>query len=158
MTTPLLQTPLKSALFVDFDNIFITLQGVNSAAATTFATNPLTWLRWLEENPNNAVAGLTGQRRKLLLRRCYLNFQSFARYQRALACAAFAMTDCRSLTSNGKQCNDMYMALGLLDALEHSTLFDEFIIMSGDSDFTPILLRLRERNRRITVITIGQMR
>jgi len=35
----------------------------------------------------------------------------------------------------------------MLDALKHETRFDEFIILSGDADFTPVLLRLRAYDR-----------
>jgi hypothetical protein len=38
--------------------------------------------------------------------------------------------------------------MDMLDALEHRTRFDEFIVMSGDADFTPVFLRLRAHDRR----------
>lgn len=47
------------------------------------------------------------------------------------------------------------MVMDILDTLEHKTYFDEFIILSGDSDFTPVLLRLRAHARRTAILSIG---
>ncbi|MEZ4472939.1 MAG: NYN domain-containing protein [bacterium] len=60
-----------------------------------------------------------------------------------------------SPTSQGKNSADIRMVLDMVDALEHETRFDEFILMSSDADFTPVLLRLRTRDRRTTIITSG---
>lgn len=43
-----------------------------------------------------------------------------------------------------------------MDALRHSTRFDEFIVLSADADFTPVLQRVREHDRRTLVISSGQ--
>src|SRR4029079_11894804 len=37
----------------------------------------------------------------------------------------------------------------------HPPRFDEFIILSGDADFTPVLLRLSKHDRRSAVLAIG---
>ena len=42
-----------------------------------------------------------------------------------------------------------------MDDLSHSTKFDEFIILSGDADFTPLLIRLQEHARRTLVLSVG---
>ena len=47
----------------------------------------------------------------------------------------------------------MEMALDILDALNHPTRFEEILILSGDSDFTPLLHRLRAHDRRSLVVT-----
>ena len=40
--------PVRSALFVDFDNVYIGLKKLDSAAAERFAKNPQRWLAWLQ--------------------------------------------------------------------------------------------------------------
>jgi len=45
--------------------------------------------------------------------------------------------------------------MDILDALHHETRFDEFILLSGDADFTPVLLRLSKHDRRTAVLAIG---
>jgi hypothetical protein len=47
------------------------------------------------------------------------------------------------------------MVMDILDTLGHDTCFDEFIILSGDADFTPVLLRLSKHDRRSAVLAIG---
>jgi hypothetical protein len=47
--------------------------------------------------------------------------------------------------------------MDILDTLSHKTHFDEFIIFSGDSDFMPVLLRLRAHDRRTTTLAIDFM-
>ncbi len=47
------------------------------------------------------------------------------------------------------------MTLDIADAIEHTTRFDEFVILSSDADFTPVALRLRAHDR-ITSILANQ--
>lgn len=41
----------------------------------------------------------------------------------------------------------------VIDALKHSDDFDTFILMSGDSDFAPLLDELKERKKRVIVMS-----
>lgn len=41
---------VRSALFVDFDNIYLGLQNEDPRAAEQFATHPGRWLRWLQQD------------------------------------------------------------------------------------------------------------
>src|SRR5437660_3697096 len=146
----------KSALYVDFDNIYISLWGEDPRAAAEFATAPERWLRWIEEGmaENSAEAG-AGGRRDVLVRRCYLNPQSFRRFRAYFTRSGFSVIDCPPLTARNKNSADIVMVMDIIDALEHKTRFDEFIIMSGDADFTPVLHRLRMHDRRTAVLASG---
>lgn len=143
-----------TALFVDFDNIYIGLQNQDVAAAEAFATNPGAWLRWLEQEVQSD-ADAAGTVRSILVRRCYLNPQSFGRYRPYFVRAGFQVVDCPPLTQGGKNGADIQMVMDVLDALEHRTRFEEFILLSGDSDFTPVLLRLRAHDRRTMILAVG---
>jgi uncharacterized LabA/DUF88 family protein len=50
--------------------------------------------------------------------------------------------DCPPLTSQNKNGADIRMVMDILDALNHQTRFNEFILLSSDADFTPLLTRL----------------
>ena len=151
------QKRLKSALFVDFDNIYLGLRQLDEDAAEQFASNPAHWLNWLAEG----MPGMSGheelehRKRDILIRQCYLNPRGFQQYRPYFTRAAFSVVDCPSLTSQGKNSADIYMVMDILDALNHPTHFDEFIILSGDSDFMPVMLRLREYDRRSTILSAG---
>lgn len=148
---------LKSALFLDFDNIFIGLQREQKEAAEQFATCPDKWVKWLEEEvaTGHGYGPANGSKRRLLVRRCYINPRSFHFYRSYFIRAGFEVVDCPPLTTQGKTSADIYMAVDILDTLAHPTHFDEFVIFSADADFTPILLRLRKHDRRTTVLAIG---
>jgi hypothetical protein len=142
------------ALFVDFDNVFRALEKIDTACAANFASNPMQWLSWLEQQAPFHGPGAC-QQRSILLRRCYMNPDLYRWIRKAYIHTAFSVVDCPSLTAAGKNCTDIHMVLDILDTLEHRTHFEEFIIFSGDADFTPVLLRLRAHRRRTTILTIG---
>ena len=146
-------THVRTALFIDFDNIYLGLQREDPAAADQFATDPTRWLLWLQDKlPHQDGEGRT---RKILFRRCYLNPSQFGRVRPYFTRAAFEVVDCPPLTSGGKTSADIHMVMDILDTLGHATRFDEFILLSGDADFTPVLLRLSKHDRRSAILAIG---
>ncbi|HEX3530248.1 MAG TPA: NYN domain-containing protein [Thermoanaerobaculia bacterium] len=146
---------IRSALFVDFDNIYLGLQREDPNAAEQFATNPSHWLHWLQEKLPNPSGAEGSVRRRILFRRCYLNPSQFGRFRPYFTRSAVEVVDCPPLTSGGKTSADIQMVMDILDALSHSTGFEEFIILSGDADFTPVLLRLSKHDRRSSVLAVG---
>jgi len=145
----------RSALFVDFDNVYLRLEQQDSSLAASFATQPGHWTDWLEQALPVDYDGAEWMRRRILVRRCYLNPRSFGRYRAYFIRSAFETIDCPALTAQGKTSADVYMVLDILDLLAHKTYFDEFILMSADADFTPVLLKLRKHDRRAVVLAIG---
>ncbi len=144
-------THVRSALFVDFDNIYLGLQNEDPRAAEQFATHPGRWLRWLQDDmPTDSPLP-----RKILSRRCYLNPSQFSRFRPYFIRSAFEVVDCPPLTRGGKTSADIQMVMDVMDALSHVTRFEEFIILSGDADFTPVLLRLSRHDRRSVVLAAG---
>jgi hypothetical protein len=148
-------TQMKSALFIDFDNIYITLENQDKQAAEKFATNPDRWLGWLERQLPMNYPGSTFTSRRILIRRCYLNPNSFSEYRPQFIRSACEVIDCPPLTAQGKTSTDIHMVMDMLDALNHDTYFDEFIIFSGDADFTPVLLKIRKHARYSAVLSVG---
>ncbi|HEX4494517.1 MAG TPA: NYN domain-containing protein [Thermoanaerobaculia bacterium] len=146
-------THLRTALFVDFDNIYLGLQREDPVAAEQFATDPTRWLTWLQDRLPHHLED--HRRRKILFRRCYLNPSQFGRFRPYFTRSAIEVVDCPPLTSGGKTSADIHMVMDILDTLSHPTLFDEFILLSGDADFTPVLLRLSKHDRRSAILAIG---
>ena len=156
--------PARCAIFVDFDNVFTTLWGLDRNAALRFASEPADWLQIL------ANSSLTGEPRRWLVARCYLNPAGYAptpgeandrlyfsRFRPSLVRAGFEVIDCPVVSRGGKNAADIRMVVDALDLLGHRTHFDEFVLASGDSDFTPLLQRLRAEDRRITIISPGYL-
>lgn len=140
---------LRCALFVDFDNVYIGLQKLDASAAEAFASSPGHWLSALEQG-SDADGEFT---RRFLVRSCYLNPSVFSQFRPNFTRAGFAVVDCPSLTQQGKSSADINLVLDAVDALAADTRYDEFVILSADADFTPLALRWRAADRRVTVVT-----
>ncbi|PXW94799.1 NYN domain-containing protein [Sphaerotilus hippei] len=59
------------------------------------------------------------------------------------------------MTKAGKTSTDIHMVLDIIDVLQASTRYDEFIVFSADADFTPVLRKLRREDRRTTIFAAG---
>ncbi|MBU4337131.1 MAG: NYN domain-containing protein [Actinobacteria bacterium] len=140
---------LRCALFVDFDNVYIGLRRLDPAAAEAFASSPAHWLSGLElaQDDDGELV------RRFLVRACYLNPSAFSQYRPNFTRAGFSVIDCPSLTQQGKSSADINLVLDAVDALAATTRYDEFVIVSADADFTPLALRARAADRRVTIVT-----
>lgn len=93
---------VKTAVFVDFDNMLGGLTAMDSVAAESFATDPGRLLAWLERGED-----LEGRfHRRFLLKACYLNPEVFRKYRGFFVSAGFRVVDCPSLTQRGKSAAD----------------------------------------------------
>lgn len=148
---------IRAALFIDFDNVYLSLNQIDRRAGKTFAERPALWLDWLEAGRHAALANgedpEAARPRRVLVRNCYLNPAAFSNQRAFFTRAAFTVVDCPALTARGKNSADIVMAMDILDTIQHATHFDEFIILSSDADFTPVLLRLRAHDRLTSVLT-----
>lgn len=138
-------------MFVDFDNVYSGLQRLDPGAAKAFAEDPAKWVSAL-------ASGTDGDgpfTRRFLVQKCYLNPATYSRYRPNFTRAGFQVVDCPSLTQQGKSSADINLVLDAMDALAASTHFEEFVILSADADFTPLVVRCRAADRQVTIITPG---
>jgi hypothetical protein len=155
-----------SAVFVDYDNIYLSLRRKSEEAAKRFAKDAGVWMREIESGglitaTNNPLSDL---KRRIVLNRCYGNpvprrnpgdnstdMNSFPFVRHHFLRAGFEVIDCPPLTAQLKNSSDIRMVMDVRDSLMHETYFDEFVILSGDADFTPLLHRLRAHARRTII-------
>ena len=145
------QRVYRSALYVDFDNLYSGLRQVDEDAASVFGNDPGRLLAWLATGSDEE--GLF--RRRFLVRDCYLNPQVYAGFRAQFVAAGFRVVDCPSLTQRGKSSADTHIVLDVVDALGHATRYDEFIICSADADFSPLMTKLRRHDRRTLMVAAG---
>jgi len=159
--------PILSAVFIDYDNIYLSLKRKSVVAARQFARAPGVWLRELEQG--NLIASASSDRsgnvqRRIVMNRSYGNpvprrnsadsgpdKDAFPFVRHHFLRAGCEIVDCPPLTAQLKNSSDIRMVMDIQDLLAHKTHFDEFIILSGDSDFTPLLHRLRAHARGTVV-------
>ena len=146
---------LKSALFVDFDNVYSGLRRLDVAYAEAFASDPLRWLNWVTTQLAMPLAPEAPVQRRILVRRCYLNPVMYQRFRFGFSKAGFEIIDCPPMTSAGKTSTDIHMVLDMVDVLQSPTHYDVFIVFSADADFTPLLRKLRRDDRRTTIFAAG---
>lgn len=142
---------LRTALYLDFDNLYTGLRKVDADAAKAFANDPARLLHWLTFGEDDHG----GFRRRFLVRDCYLNPQVYAWCRAQFVAAGFRVVDCPSLTQQGKSSADTHIVLDVVDALGHATRYDEFIICSADADFSPLMTKLRRHDRRTVMVAAG---
>ena len=151
---------LTSAIFVDFDNVFGGLHALDPVAARQIAQNPDRWMHRLAGD--DLVAGPT---RRWLVRRCYMNPVGWvwengerlylSRFRPFFVRAGFEVVDCPPLTRSSKNAADIRLCLDVMDLLGSRRQPDEVVIASSDSDFTPLLHRVRSEGCRTALITTG---
>ncbi|MGE0626362.1 MAG: NYN domain-containing protein [Hyphomicrobiaceae bacterium] len=158
--------PILTAVFVDYDNIYLSLKKRSEEAAKRFSKDASVWIKELEAgrliSATNSPA--IERPRRIVLNRCYGNpvprrnqhdnstdMNSFPFVRHHFLRAGFEVIDCPPLTAQLKNSSDIKMVMDVRDFLNHATHFDEFIIMSGDADFTPVLHRLRAHARRTVI-------
>lgn len=152
---------VRAALYLDFDNVFGGLLKLDPEAAIQFAENPGSWLTRLSTSLT-----VDGPRRWLVLR-CYMNPAGwvphpdptagvarlyFSHFRPFFTGAGFEVIDCPRLTHT-KNAADIRLVVDAVDGLGGATVYDEFVIASGDSDMTPLLVRLRAADRRTTIVS-----
>lgn len=155
-----------SAVFVDYDNIYLSLKRKSEEAAKRFAKDAHLWLREIESGrlitPTNSPSA--DIKRRIVMNRCYGNpvprrnaqdnstdMNSFPFIRHHFLRSGFEIVDCPPLTAQLKNSSDIRMVMDVRDYLTHDTYFDEFVILSGDADFTPVLHRLRAHARRTII-------
>lgn len=147
---------IRTALFVDFDNIYTQLKDEDKEAAAAFVRDPREWVNWLEGCVPVLYPEVAGFRRKIIIRRCYMNpTKEHRRLRPSFTISAFEVIDCPPLTLRGKTCTDMHLVIDALDALNNADRIDEFIVLSADADFTPLLVRLRKHDRMTSILHFG---
>lgn len=149
--------PIRSALYLDFDNVFSGLLKLDPSVALSFAESPGTWLSRLAQHD--------GVARRWLVVRCYMNPAGvvtdprgegvrlyFSRFRPNFTDAGFEVVDCPRL-SHTKNGADIRLVIDAVEALRADARYDEFVIASGDSDMTPLMVRLRAADRGVTLVS-----
>jgi uncharacterized protein (TIGR00288 family) len=126
----------RIALFIDFENIAI---GVTEAKYKKFDIN-LLLERLLEKG-------------KIVLKRAYCDWDKFPDYKRELHEAAIELIEIPGRSYSGKNSADIRMAVDAMDMCWAKEHIDLFVIASGDSDFSPLVSKLKENDK--FVIGVG---
>ena len=129
--------PITSmALFCDFENIAL---GVRDAKYAKFDID-----RVLER------LLLKGS---IVVKKAYCDWDRYKEFKAPMHEASFELIEIPHVRMSGKNSADIRLVVDALDLCYTKAHVDSFVIISGDSDFSPLVSKLRENNK--TVIGVG---
>jgi len=124
------------ALFCDFENVAL---GVRDAKYAKFDI-----ARVLER------LLLKGS---IVVKKAYCDWERYKEFKASMHEAAFELIEIPHVRQSGKNSADIRMVVDALDLCYTKAHVDTFVILSGDSDFSPLVSKLRENNK--VVIGVG---
>jgi uncharacterized protein (TIGR00288 family) len=89
----------------------------------------------------------------IVVKKAYCDFDRYKEFKRDLHEAAFELIEIPHVRLSGKNSADIRMVVDALDLCYTKGHVDTFVIISGDSDFSPLVSKLRENDK--TVIGVG---
>jgi uncharacterized protein (TIGR00288 family) len=120
------------ALFCDFENIAL---GVRDARYAQFDIT-----RVLER------LLLKGS---IVVKKAYCDWDRYKEFKAGMHQAGFELIEIPHVKQSGKNSADIRMVVDALDLCYTKTHVDTFVIISGDSDFSPLVSKLRENNKGV---------
>ena len=120
------------AIFCDFENVAL---GVRDARIEKFDIN-LVLERLL-------VKG------SVVVKKAYCDWDRYKQFKAVMHDAAFELIEIPHTRQSGKNSADIRMVVDALDLCYTKEHIDSFVIISGDSDFSPLVSKLRENNKMV---------
>ena len=89
----------------------------------------------------------------IIVKKAYCDWERYKEFKQAMHEAAFEMIEIPHVRQSGKNSADIRMVVDALDLCYTKPHIDTFVIISGDSDFSPLVSKLRENAK--VVIGVG---
>ena len=124
------------ALFCDFENIAL---GVRDAKYAQFDIKKVMERLLLKGS--------------IVVKKAYCDWDRYKDFKAAMHEASFELIEIPHVRQSGKNSADIRMVVDALDLCYTKSHVETFVIISGDSDFSPLVSKLRENNK--VVIGVG---
>jgi len=89
----------------------------------------------------------------IVVKKAYCDWERYKEFKATMHAAAFELIEIPHVRQSGKNSADIRMVVDALDLCYTKEHVDTFVIISGDSDFSPLVSKLRENDK--TVIGVG---
>ncbi len=120
------------ALFCDFENIAL---GVQDANLKSFEIEEVLERLLVKGN--------------IVVKKAYCDWDRYKSFKPSMHEASFELIEIPHLRQSGKNSADIRMVVDALDLCYTKAHVDTFVIMSGDSDFSPLVSKLRENDKEV---------
>jgi uncharacterized protein (TIGR00288 family) len=137
MTEP--QSIRNMALFCDFENVAL---GVRDAKYAQFDIDKVLERLLLKGN--------------IVVKKAYCDWERYREFKKDMHEAAFELIEIPHVRQSGKNSADIRMVVDALDLCYTKSHVDSFVIISGDSDFSPLVSKLRENNKIVIGVGVKQ--
>jgi uncharacterized protein (TIGR00288 family) len=127
------------ALFCDFENVAL---GVRDAKYDAFDIQKVLERLLLKGN--------------IVVKKAYCDWERYKEFKKAMHEAAFELIEIPHVRLSGKNSADIRMVVDALDLCYTKAHVDTFVIISGDSDFSPLVSKLRENNKLVIGVGVKQ--
>lgn len=124
------------AVFCDFENVAL---GVRDAKYAAFDIQKVLERLLLKGN--------------IVVKKAYCDWERYKEFKGGMHEAAFELIEIPHVRQSGKNSADIRMVVDALDLCYTKSHVDTFVILSGDSDFSALVSKLRENNK--LVIGVG---
>uniref|UniRef100_UPI000A174AD9 NYN domain-containing protein n=1 Tax=Derxia lacustris TaxID=764842 RepID=UPI000A174AD9 len=85
----------------------------------------------------------------IVVKKAYCDWDRYKAFKRDMHEAAFELIEIPHVRQSGKNSADIRMVVDALDLCYTKSHVDCFVIISGDSDFSPLVSKLRENNKKV---------
>ena len=130
------QVTRNMAIFCDFENVAL---GVRDAKYSAFDIDKVLERLLL--------------RGSIVVKKAYCDWERYRDFKKDMHEASFELIEIPHVRMSGKNSADIRMVVDALDLCYTKSHVDTFVIVSGDSDFSPLVSKLRENNK--IVIGVG---
>ena len=127
------------ALFCDFENVAI---GVRDIRAAEFDIQKVLERLLLKGS--------------IVVKKAYCDWDRYKEFKATMHEAAFELIEIPHVRQSGKNSADIRMVVDALDLCYTKAHVDTFVIISGDSDFSPLVSKLRENNKLVIGVGVKQ--
>ncbi|MDX1460925.1 MAG: NYN domain-containing protein [Xanthomonadales bacterium] len=127
------------ALFCDFENIAL---GVRDARYARFDIEEVLERLLVKGN--------------IVVKKAYCDWERYKNFKKDMHEASFELIEIPHLRQSGKNSADIRMVVDALDLCYTKSHVDTFVVISGDSDFSPLVSKLRENNKKVIGIGVKE--
>ena len=120
------------AVFCDFENVAL---GVRDARYAQFDISKVLERLLLKGS--------------IVVKKAYCDWERYKEFKAAMHEAAFELIEIPHVRQSGKNSADIRMVVDALDLCYTKAHVDTFVVVSGDSDFSPLVSKLRENNKNV---------
>lgn len=131
--------PASMAIFADFENVAI---GAEQAKYDRFDIRKILERVLVKGN--------------VVVRKAYCDWGRYEKFKRSMHEANFELIDIPHVRQSGKNSADIRMVVDALDLAYTKPHIDTFVVISGDSDFSPLVSKLRENNKIVIGVGVKQ--